>query len=355
MKFPIVLFVSFALVSRSFAQTLVLPPRSAAAKTGDEFAKSVQSLNLREREEKILSEIITGNSPEFLRHLCAVNVTNIVNGKTNLGTFFVTPDYLAVGSDTDFFLAPMTPFTAQKIADALGCTLPTRKMVNDIFSNAVVKLPPAPIPPTPLMITVPIFKQHNETVRQQRAGTLKRFPLGALSVGHKKDVVISSRLKNSPGKVAIYGWHRPNGFPIQPLYLGHAASWADYSHGVRLVQKKLIVNGEWKSIEEVLANPELAALLSDEGTVSQAKYIFPEFPHAPSAVNSIIATGTNKVITGQFVKSPHFNEQTMLLQFDHGVRVVINAPSPENFIPTKKNEVGFLWLTQREYHRTNHR
>jgi hypothetical protein len=343
MKFAFILLAIF-LATPVWSQMLNLPSRPASAMTGSQFAESIQALELRPREEKIFSEIMAGNVPEFLRKLCSISVTNASSGKTNIATYFVSPDYLAVGSDEDYFLTPLTPFTAQKIADALGCILPTRKMVNDIYSNAVVKLPPFPIAPTSAMITVPIFKQHNEIVRQQRAETLKQFPLGALTSGDKKDLVVSSRLKTSPGKVAIYGWHRPDGFPIQPLYLGHAASWADYSHGIRLVQKKLTVNGQPKTVDEVLADPNLARLLSDEGIVTQTKYIFTNFPNVPGAMNSIITSGANRIVVGQFQKSPWFNEQTMLLQFDHGVRVVINAPSPESFVPTKKMKLVFYGL-----------
>ena len=102
----------------------------------------------------------------------------------------------------------------------------------------------------------------------------QKFPLGALTAGDKKDLVITSRLANSPNKVAIYGWHQTNGVAIQPLYLGHGASWADYSHGIRLVQKKMMVNGVSKTVAEVLADPELAGLLSDEGIVISTKIYF---------------------------------------------------------------------------------
>ena len=46
------------------------------------------------------------------------------------------PDYLAVGSDDDFVRMPMTPQTAQQIADLFGCILPTRKMVDAIDAAA---------------------------------------------------------------------------------------------------------------------------------------------------------------------------------------------------------------------------
>jgi len=81
--------------------------------------------------------------------------------------------------------------------------------------------------------------------------------LGTLVAGHKKDVVICGKLAATPGKVGIYGWHTSAGKPIQPLYTGHADSWADYSHGIRLVQLGMEVNGTSTTVPKVLADPKL--------------------------------------------------------------------------------------------------
>ncbi len=112
-------------------------------------------------------------------------------------------------------------------------------------------------------------------------------PLGALVAGHKKDVVIANKLFMTPGKVAIYGWHKSDGKPIQPLYTGHGASWVDYSHGIRLVSRRILVNGKAKTIDEVLADPALAILLSNEGVMLRTRYpdtnIAPSLKAAPGA------------------------------------------------------------------------
>ncbi len=275
----------------AFAQILTLPPRPADALPGSEFAQSISNLDRPGRESKIFEQVALGNIPDFLRHLCPVHAEFAQNGKTNSATYYVTPDYLAIGSDADYFLTPLTPITAQKIADLLDCSLPTRKMVNDIYAAAAVKLTPSPIPPSAAMTNVATFIEHNETVRHQRQAEIQEHPLGALVAGDKKDVVISARLLTEPGKVAIYGWHKSVGHPIQPLYTGHAESWADYSHGIRLVQLSLTVNGMAQTIPEVLANPALAPLLSDEGPLSQAKYL--------AAAG---ATQTNGVLTNHEAK-----------------------------------------------------
>jgi hypothetical protein len=253
------------------AESLELPPRPPTAPKGTEFARSIAALALKEREEKILAEVMAGNVPQFLRTLVPVTVT----AGTLTATYDVAPDYLAVGSDDDYFLTPLTPYTAQIIADRLGCSLPTRKMVDDIYASATVKLVPAPIPPSLAMTTVPVFLRHNTMVHAQRS----EKPPGGLVAGHKKDVVIANRLfTTAAGRVAIYGWHKADGKPIQPLYTGHPASWADYSHGIRLVRRRMTANGEAKLLENVLADPRLAPLVSDEGVMHQSRYDLKEFP-----------------------------------------------------------------------------
>ena len=269
------------------AQTLGIPIRATHAPTGSEFVQRIAPLDLTSREWEIFSQITSGNVPGFFRKLCPVSVTNVVEGKTNFATFFAAPEYLAVGSDEDYFLVPMTPTTAQRVADQLGCTLPTRKMVNDIYTAADVKLAPLPIPPGPGMITVPVFAQHNTIVQTQRWAELAVHPPGALVAGDKKDVVITARLANSPGKAAIYGWHKTNRVAIQPLYLGHTNTWVDDSHGIRLVQQQMTVNGSAATVAEVLANPELAGLLSDEVVVANPRYPTNALIPLPGSIETI--------------------------------------------------------------------
>ncbi|MFO1512715.1 MAG: hypothetical protein U1F83_07355 [Verrucomicrobiota bacterium] len=106
---------------------------------------------------------MTKSSPATCRIFCAASVpspspTSLLGGPIE-ATYYVTPDYLAVGTDADYFLTPLTPLTAQFIADQLDCTLPTRKMVDAIYAAAAVKFAPSPIPPSAAMTTVPVFQR----------------------------------------------------------------------------------------------------------------------------------------------------------------------------------------------------
>lgn len=330
-----IILICFA--GSAFAQELQLPPRAPNAPDGDAFVKRITSLDLKERDQIIASEILAGNVPDFLRKLCPVSVTNITDGVTNTATFFVTPDYLAVGSDTNYLLTPMAPATAQHLADRLNCTLPTRKMVDAIYAAAELKLVPSPIPPTPAMTTVPIFAQHNETVREQRMALTNSYPLGVLVAGHKKDVVISARLASVTNRIAIYGWHRTNGVPIQPLFLGHVEWWVDYSQCIRLISQTMLVNGGEENIFDVLRDPKLCGLISDEGVVTNARYF----------TNLVVVTPVEKIDLPwpkKFIATTHFDEWEREIRLPDDVRILINAPPSVSFAADKPVMLVFYAL-----------
>lgn len=159
----------------------------------------------------------------------------------------------------------MRPQTAQAFCDAFGFVLPTRKMVNEIWKNAEVRVEPRPL--TEQRESPLTFLEHHRMIEDQ----LKDIPRGRLTAGIKKDIVVTPRLESS-GRVAIFGWHRGNGEPIQPLYTGHVDWYVDYSHGVRPVRRSMSVNGTMRAFETVLADPKLRYLVSDEDGPAVSRY-----------------------------------------------------------------------------------
>jgi hypothetical protein len=253
---------------------LNLPARLAGARAGKDFISSTVGSSYVDREQAIFTELSWGNVPPFLRKLREVTLTATDgHGIAHTGIVKVTPDYLSIGTDEDFVWMPMNPMTAQRIADLCGCILPTRKLVDAIYAQATLKLVPQPKPPVDSMMSSEYYLDHNEMVEQQRGGR----PLAQLTAGHKKDVVIARRLVEYPDRVAIYGWHQPGGQAIQPLSTVHENTYADYSHGIRLVLKRMLVDGKEVDVEEVLRDPDLCSLLSDEGTLASARV-----PHVPA-------------------------------------------------------------------------
>ncbi len=262
------IFLLLFLTVSAEAQILPLPPQNAAAPVGSRLCAALVSLSRSAREDTLLNQISSGNIPDFLRRMVPVTTTKTISGTTYTLQYFVTPDYLAVGHDSDYVFMPMTPLLAQKIADGTNCILPTATMVDQIYAAANVKLRPQPIPPDADMDKVPRFIQHNDSVKTLRVPLLSEFPLGSLVGGTKKDVVIDikvcSRLKAAvPKPVVIYGWHQINGVPIQPTYNGHGETYADYSHGIRLVQRTGKINGADISLTDILQDSAFHSLISD--------------------------------------------------------------------------------------------
>lgn len=240
-----------------------LSARAADAPGGAVFAQTVDGGSIERRDKAAAASLIAGNLPHFLRSLRPVELGG--SGTTPSITLCVTPDYLAIGSDVDFLRIPLGMPAAMHVASRLGFILPTRKIVDAIYAQADVRLEPRPMPPTSEMVSTTYFRRHDGTIEEQRSERGAR--LGALVAGHKKDLVLTPRLWKKLGRVAIYGWHRRDGRAIQPLSTVHGANYADYSHGVRLVSAVVSVDGERRSIYDVLSDPALAPILSDEGPI----------------------------------------------------------------------------------------
>jgi len=220
----------------------------------------------RDRERAILDEISKGNLPDFLRRLVPVRVRGeVAAGKDLVATIFVTPDYLAIGSDSDFLRIPMNLHTAVTVAERFGFVLPTRKMVDAIYLQSRYHLAPQPLPAGPQMRSTDYYWTHNEMIDDQTHAIGAQ--LGELVSGDKKDVVMSNRLAVHLGRIAIYGWHRGAGQPIQPLSTVHGANYADYSHGIRLVSEWAMIDGKLRPVRDILHDPSTAAILSDEGPI----------------------------------------------------------------------------------------
>ncbi|MBX0331960.1 hypothetical protein K3G39_01775 [Pontibacter sp. HSC-14F20] len=246
---------------------LTLPTRPATALSGSAFYQQAAGYTWQQRDSLAVREILSGNMPDFFQKFVAIPITTSrADGTTIQAVFYASPDYMSIGNEKDWARIPLTPMAGQQLADSLGCFLPTRKMVNTIYEHATVKLEPLPL--YALRDSTPTMFHHHLMIEGQRQGRK------GLIAGIKKDVVISSKVSQDPrpNRVAIYGWHRPDGKPIQQLYTGHINWYVDYSHGIRLIHRKLKVDGKWMDYTQVLQDPELRQLLCDEAMCDFTKY-----------------------------------------------------------------------------------
>lgn len=209
---------------------------SQSSRGGSLFYEEMRLLEGVEREELIVKEII-----------------------------FVKSDYLAAGSDDDYFTLPMTPQSAQKIAEFFNASLPTPFIVDIIYKKAELKLEPFNFIPRGNRNETPdLFYDHSKIVHAQKKAS--GSTPGVFTAGTKKDIVISSKLSDPrrTHHVTIYGWHRLTGIPIQPVTNIHIDTYVDYSHGVRLVSNKILIDGKEYDYRVILRDSTLYSLLSSE-------------------------------------------------------------------------------------------
>lgn len=270
-----------------------IPARPANAVTGSMFLETAAHLDPVAREERIVAEIVAGNLPSFLRRPVKVSL-----GSHDTGSHFVEldvmPDYLAIGSDDDFILIPMLAASAQRVATAFDCLLPTEQIVNAIWDAAEVKMAlvgqfGVGACQDSTMGSVPCYRQYESVLRAQR--TSLGAVSGKLTGGHKKDVIISADIHRPLAAlhvlpVIIYGgWERGAKRPIQSSAPFHDDAWVDYSHGIRLVGCNVRVDGQPARLEDVLASPTLHRL------ISSTLLLDPWYPLVPSARSGHPRTG----------------------------------------------------------------
>jgi hypothetical protein len=100
----------------------------------------------------------------------------------------------------------------------------------------------------------------------------------------------------------------------------------------------MMVNGEPRSFAEVIANPELAALLSNEGTLSEPRYPTNALKALAATTNSpaVKDTARPKINFQGFQKTNSLGERLASFVLDPEVKISINAPPRSDFSPRKK-------------------
>ena len=271
------------LASLSCGQNLDLeaPARATDAPDGERLLTLLGETSGTLRQDEMLRQILAGNIPSRFRKLHGVCWNAAIPNEA--GTLvskrvciYVSSDYLSIGSDADSLRVPIMPHYAQRVADAWHCILPTPTIVDRIYKQADVHLPPHPFNPRVYEISsLAVWNLSDKAINDQLAEA--SLTDEAIISGIKKDVVVTNRLaeKSRSPRVAIYGWHKLDNAPIQPLTLVHVASYVDYSHGIRLISDTMTIDGATTSVTSILESPALAWVLSDEGPMTSATIRYP--------------------------------------------------------------------------------
>ena len=188
------------------------------------------------------------------------------HGTPLTATIFVTADYLAIGTDADFFRIPLNLHSALAIANRFGFLLPTTKVVDAIYRESRFHFVPQPLPAGPQndLPAVLLAAQPDDRATVSRSG---RFAWNAglwpqegsrhhESTGHATrpagHLWVASRLGRTDSVAEHGAWRR-----VRRLQSWSPAGEPEGDHRMARV----------RSVYDILRDPVLARVLSDEGAI----------------------------------------------------------------------------------------
>jgi hypothetical protein len=266
--------------------------------TGSEFIKQLVAKGVTDsdqaprREAEALEELLAGNVPRFLQRLSnfAVELNPFKDKKADIhtGKVFISPDYLAIGTDDDFVRFPLTPIGAQVVHDGFETTFPTMKICNLIFEKAGQAGKGKRIALTGLdgSRKTADYLKSNEIIEKHSP------PRDQIVAGHKKDILLHSDIAKKVNfgttrPLVIYGgWdgkgtRADNWFVQDPNIAHHDDGYEDYSHAIRLVSRKMEVDGGQMDVHDVLRKELLYGLLYDGPFIPNYPLRYPGAPKRP--------------------------------------------------------------------------
>lgn len=238
---------------------LRLKARAPEARGARVLFEAIDHLGAGEREQAVAAELLAGNVPSFLRQLVPVRLGGGTGAREAWA--FVTPDYVCIGGDDDFARMPITMRTTRKLCDAAGALPPTKLLVDTLYAAAPHKVTSPTMSPGSWRLADVLSHHLVIAGRLAKAGGTP----GDLVAGCKKDIVITKKMLHHAGRTALYGWMLKDQSVVQPLSLVHDDRFLDYVQGLRLIDRRLWIDGKDVDLFDALADRELAPLLSDEG------------------------------------------------------------------------------------------
>lgn len=194
----------------------------------------------------------------------------------------------------------------QQIADVLGCSLLTPKLVDLLWLQRNVTLLPSPQP-----ISASTQAMVDHSARIDKMLNAQGNPTGIIqTVG--KFWVLDNDLLTHPGRAMNYGWHFEGASCqgisgeitaslikdargqyvrlIQGRGTAHDIHHSDYSQQCILVSRACVVDGKSRDILDILADPVLAPLASHQGVLRVLRQ--PGVPEVPGVTTLPVITIT---------------------------------------------------------------
>lgn len=266
-----------------------LPDSKPGMGSGHEWALSLPIGPTPDREEAILRALEAG----IVRYNWAeITIQAMIGDVIKTARVAVTDDALGVGGGEDFVRFNAGYDTAVIIGDAIGATMMTSKIADEVYKQSAHKPSPTILSADPVLSNQMADMQTTRWMVIHSDRVSKK--LGPNAEGLKsnvgKDWVMTNRFWESPQahgipnpkkRSANYGWYAKTATSTniprtlrlyQSIGLKHELSYKDYSQVVRLMGRRCVIDGDEWDICEAMTNPALAPLFSDEGALMSCRH-----------------------------------------------------------------------------------
>jgi len=196
------------------------------------------------RERFLTEEYLRGNIPSFMRTLYPLELQR-PDGRPMV--IYSLPDFLCLGSDDDFVHTPMSPRTAQRIANEWGLILGTPEMEDARRAYFPQKLSframaPPRFPRNASMMSTERWPIHTKWFLDDMEK--EGYEIGKPVTGHKKGLITHPWLADWGFKYcgihgAYYGKSNKPIHVFEKEAKAHITNYNDYSHGVVLYHPKV--------------------------------------------------------------------------------------------------------------------
>jgi len=239
--------------------------------TGTEFVALLRGKTGQAREQAILDAV---RSESYLP-VRWMPIQTSAGGHS--AVLYVASDALRIGTPSDSVRVTVTHQGAQNLADMFGCALPTTKISRLVHEQAQVHLEPMP---QAAWVNDGTMASADPDGRAQCHGRQQagrpQWPRGLGRQGLGTD----EPSDDATTQGANFGWFRGDGKPWQTLGLMHDTHHHDYSQSLRLVSRRVdLDNIQTADLLDVLTNPTLSPLVSDEGVLQLRHH--PTIPTIP--------------------------------------------------------------------------
>lgn len=213
------------------------------------------------------------------------DVTSTIPGHT--ATFRIFPDALKIGG----VRVTLSAYLEQTVADMLGCSLLTAKLMDLLFQQASLILPPHTQVPDATMVTTAVMEKQSAWIDSQ----IPAGQTGIIQTLGKGWLIDNLLLRPATvGKAINYGWHFRGSFQgqswapsvtnssvrvVQNRGWAHAPQEVDYSQNCILVSRQCVVDAQPRDLLDVFADPTLAGLANADGVLKVTRQ--PGVPVAP--------------------------------------------------------------------------